>query len=646
MVINWDGMEADCHRMYVQENKNLKEVIGYWEQRGFTASPRAYNLQFKRWNFPLKQHPVYKNEALIARVKELWDTNHDQTDMLEVLHAEGFSIRNRELINLRHRHRWTFRAPTTGSKQSQADGATTKPPKKRKKQKPQVVYSNSLIDQLANAIMQGNSSGAESEEETEPDAEAAEVTPAPTVAVPVEEAVDEEKAARLRLRQEQLIAESEEKWRAGKRRRRTQAWACLPADAPDAPPRFPSETTIDECKAQLNLDNTQYKAMRERFQSICEEQDVTKKTVAGPEMWASLVQRLIRENPHLSDTFKDDSAVLEQSDAMWKPKDSKSLSLDVICQDVTKSMRVMNSRMGVSEVKDILGLNPQQTRQARTEFISILQADHFTNKFLAGPEHWNELKRRWVQGSNDLPKLLDVEDASEQQDSRKLRALEVLARTAMRQFRAVERTSGQRPKQVHQGPGPGPAKSSGPPTSARRKRGRVGKTATSAATELSNTLPPSTTESPTQAQASTSLQSHTEGNDSFSPGQSLQFNSNAYIPVMPAQPPILESGPLAIYFRLHALSSTPYRSKSVWLSILENGTLAEVKSLAMREHPGTTVVRLEGLIMHEHGEAGREIAISIGDDAELSAFLGHVNGGKVTFVVLLSAAGNDGFFLR
>lgn len=36
MVYNWDGKEAECHRLYVQERRSLDEVKEYWEQRGFT----------------------------------------------------------------------------------------------------------------------------------------------------------------------------------------------------------------------------------------------------------------------------------------------------------------------------------------------------------------------------------------------------------------------------------------------------------------------------------------------------------------------------------------------------------------------------------------------------------------------------------
>lgn len=42
MVYNWDDKEAECYRLYVEEKRNLDEVIAYWEARGFT--PRYVSL--------------------------------------------------------------------------------------------------------------------------------------------------------------------------------------------------------------------------------------------------------------------------------------------------------------------------------------------------------------------------------------------------------------------------------------------------------------------------------------------------------------------------------------------------------------------------------------------------------------------------
>ncbi|EOA91396.1 uncharacterized protein SETTUDRAFT_18092 [Exserohilum turcica Et28A] len=103
MVYSWDDKEAVCYRLYVEERRSLEEVISYWEARGFTPSKRAFQTQFKRWDFPSKQNPAHKNPALVARLHQLWEQNYTQKDMVDTLQAEGFSINDRELLRLRLR---------------------------------------------------------------------------------------------------------------------------------------------------------------------------------------------------------------------------------------------------------------------------------------------------------------------------------------------------------------------------------------------------------------------------------------------------------------------------------------------------------------------------------------------------------------
>jgi hypothetical protein len=100
---------------------------------------------------------------------------------------------------------------------------------------------------------------------------------------------------------------------------------------------------------------------------------------------------------------------------------------------------------------------------------------------------------------------------------------------------------------------------------------------------------------------------------------------------------------LPVYFRLHAHSSTPFPAKTVWLSILHAPSVAELRNLAMREHPGTVVLRLEGVVVYRQDGGEREVAVEVGDDGEVGAYLGHVREarGKAVFVVLLG--GGEGF---
>lgn len=63
----------------------------------------------QRWAFPSKQNPAHRNDALVARTRELWEKNTTQKDMVGILQAEGFTVTERELMRLRSKHRLLLR---------------------------------------------------------------------------------------------------------------------------------------------------------------------------------------------------------------------------------------------------------------------------------------------------------------------------------------------------------------------------------------------------------------------------------------------------------------------------------------------------------------------------------------------------------
>jgi hypothetical protein len=562
--------------------------------------------------------------------------------MVDTLQNEGFPINDRELIRLRLRLKLLLResVPRPRRKRSAEEGVQ----KKSKKKLSRTIPGRGLINQLGNAILADESSSDETEGEVPvQEHDAGETTlavqsVATTQPEPVTDTEDTplstEEALRKQLRQAQLQNESDEKWRTRKRRRRTRGWAGLPADAPGEPPRFPSETTIDEAKAYLGLDNDMYRDVRDRFLQICKEQDVTKKTIAGPTKWAEIVRQLINESQHLSAVFQQEPDVLSNIDALFRPKGQRALSIDVICMDVTKRLRTMDSRMTLADVKNILALNPEQTRQVRSAFAAKLKADHFTNKHEAGEQHWADLKTAWVNESELLARVLSAGEADPDY-ARKLRAIEVLARDVMkRQQQEKTAIDPSRKKQVHQGPGPGPARPivvPQPPTSHTRSQrpeppsssqtAYDNMTALASAADLQ--IDPSLLLAASDA-ATPNYQPYTyQDQASFRPAAQPSYSEPLYAP-SPSQP-------LPIYFRLHPHSSTSFPAKTVWLSILHTVSVAEIRQLAAREHPGAAVLKIEGVVLA--GE--REVVVEIGDDGELGAYLGHVGKGKATFVVLL-----------
>lgn len=375
---------------------------GYICSHVLACSKRAFQTQFKRWGFPSKQNPAHKNVQLVARIKQLWESNTTQRDMLRILNDEGFQIKERELMRVRAKNRWLLRVPNGMKLQAVMHSQIQQPEDEGLLALQQEVYKNEEVP-----FVDGESLPSQS------------VIHNPISTTGASSEFVEKRKERL----DRLKTESAERWAARKRRRRTREWAGLPADPP-GPPRFPSETTIDESKRYLGLDNSLYRDVRDQFQKICEESGFIKKTVAGPERWQAAKNRLIEESQHLRHVFQSDPNQL----------DAKTLALDVVCTDVTKRMRTLETRMTIAEAKNILGINPEESRQVRNAFYNMLKSDHFTSKLEAGDGHWTALKDRWIEDSEILQRIISP-GAADPQHCRKVKALEVLCRDVMKRLR-------------------------------------------------------------------------------------------------------------------------------------------------------------------------------------------------------------------
>lgn len=590
------------------EHSALRRINSYRK----SYSKRAFQTQFKRWQFPSKQHPAHKNAALVARVKELWDANTSQREMLRILNEEGFDIKERELMRVRAKNRWLLRVPN-GMKSKKRDA------------------DQDVINQLQAALYPDRQDG-----EVEEEAEDGTSMPAskPTRARADSPPLSPEVLAKRQERLAKLQAESAERWETRKRRRRTRGWAGLPADPP-GPPRFPSETTIDESKAFLSLDNRLYRDVRSRFQRICEEADIIKKTIAGPERWEAAKDRLIQESSHLQTVFWGNE----------ENQEAKKLALDVICSDVTKRMRTLERRMTIAEAKNALGVNPEESRQLRNAFYQVLKADHFTSKLEAGEEHWKELKQQWINSSELLQNIINTGDADPQY-TEKVKAMEVLCRDVMKRLRD---------DQTKRDP-------------TRKKKFDTNFNAAdmgipdfnNVANDFQPTPHDALIQAATQAQAQVQRQPQREIQTQPRHGQMLMDQNdmqidpslllaaandpslmgdrgmqNSYYPADPAQTAFSASpSSIAVYFRLLPTSDVQTASR-LWVSTLGSASVDELRQLATVKFPHTIAYRIEGVIKQPNGH---EMTLPIDQDEELEAYLAAINGVKPIFAVQLVTA--------
>ena len=665
MVYDWENKEEMCYRMYIEEKKSLEEIMEYMkEQHKFAPryanrrtspynnlsssvltfhSKRAFQTQFKRWEFPSKQNPAHKNAALVQRVKELWDCNTSQREMLRTLNEEGYDIKERELMRVRAKNRWLLRVPN-GMKSKKRDS------------------DQDVINQLQQALYpDGQLVDAEADDDAMPVLPALSVAKSNTTRDP-SPPLSPEVMAKRQERLSKLQAESAERWATRKRRRRTRGWAGLPADPP-GPPRFPSETTIDESKAFLSLDNRLYRDIRGRFQRICEEADIIKKTIAGPERWEAAKDRLVQESPHLQSVFWGNQ----------ENQEAKKLALDVVCSDVTKRMRTLERRMTIAEAKNALGVNPEESRQLRNAFYQTLKADHFTSKLEAGEEHWKELKQSWIDGSDLLQSILAPGDADPQHQE-KVKAMEVLCRDVMKRLRddQTKRDPTRKKKfdsnytapdsamPQFENPQDGNGFQPGPHDNLVHAASNVQVQSQAQAQSRAQARAQAQAR---QAQAQVQAHPHSQAmmdhsdmqidpslllaaaNDPslMSRGMQNQFSDQQYADqqyaaqaAQAAFPPSPSS--IAVYFRLHPASDIQASSR-LWVSTLSSISVEELRQLATVKFPGMIATRVEGVIGQPNGH---EMTLPIDQDEELEAYLQAISSVKPIFSVQLVAGWKSG----
>ena len=391
----------------------------------------------------------------------------------------------------------------------------------------------------------------------------------------------------------------------------------MPADPP-GPPRFPSETTLDEAKSFLGLDSARYRQVRHQFQEICEQDEIVKKTTAGSEKWQAAKDKLIHGNLHLHGIFFDDVTRLDQ----------KYLSLDVLCTDVTKRLRSAGQKMTLADAKNIVGVNPDESRRMRETFYDLLKANGFTTKLETGDEEWADIKRQWTEKSDIVRRVVARGEEDPAYDKKK-KALEIICRDVMKRLRDDQnRRNPSRKSQAHVEPGSesalgetqhdlhGPTPTSAIPNSPSR----------SVAQLLSSDLQidPSLLLAASDPSVTADIQAH----------EALQYADTTY----PNNPYAPQTGPVPVYFRLNPLSQTQHLQqpiKQLWLNTLTSGSLQELSELATKDFPNSIVTRIEGLVPDL---SGNDVPFILDHEDELGAYLAHITGGKATFSVTIAPA--------
>ncbi|TQV96230.1 d-lactate dehydrogenase protein [Cordyceps javanica] len=425
MVYDWDAHQETCYQLYIQEGRPLEDIMDHLRTvHAFCPSKRAFQTQFRRWNFPAKQRPAHKNDRLVARIKELWEKNLPQREMLRILNEEdGYDIKPRELMRVRTKNRWLLRVPN-------------------------VTTADAMLPGLPdNGEDHDNDDGTGDDDNDEDSGQRLDLI-----------ALNHSCASSTRNSSVDMVLQDSDGGNgtpaaaAGGRRSRRRARPggqdalALPTTA-SGNTRFPSEMTIDEARDILSLDTATYRTLRTNFQQICHEDNLSRKTEAGPERWAAAKQRLVGSLTALQRILWAGSSNAAAVGGAAHCFDQRQLALDVICTDVTKRLRTLETRMTLGEAKTVLGVNPAESRDMRAALHAVLSEARFASKSDATPQQWEGLKRQWARRAPRVRAILDDNDAStpsggadDEVRARLLRALETVASDVMKRLRDQRRS--------------------------------------------------------------------------------------------------------------------------------------------------------------------------------------------------------------
>ncbi|KAK5737802.1 hypothetical protein LTR17_006450 [Elasticomyces elasticus] len=592
---DWDDKRDVCYQLFVVEKKSPNEIVTHFANHfgvpeSELPSARLFRRQFtEKWQFPPRKPKLTPEDeaAIVSRIRSLWEQNLPVAQIRSTLDEEGWELGDNEFQRLRKGNGFTRRG-ATGAYDVSSPAGGAGPSKAKKRKRDDVVEEPGDTEWGAGPGPSTYHSHGLAPQEAERRAQ---------------------HLAKVQQDSDAALAKN-------KRRRRIRGYGHLPPDEPSLGPRYNSETTLDECKAFLHLDNETYMSLRSAYEQIAREMGIErKKTVRENGLWEASKERLVRESHHLSAVLHPLQPDLER----------KLTAIDVICADVTKRMRGEGKKMTVGEANNVLGLSPSGSKEVRRSFYNILVEDQYTTRLACGDAHWAELRQEWFDA---FPLLQQV---MYEMDPTRVKALEVLCRDACKRYNddSLKKDPTRRVyQQKLYGPGPGSAKAKPvvkPETAAQKKKreaavakkekdeAKVVKKEGKKVTKIHAKTPYAAGSQTQPINVDPSLTSTTNG-----------LISNPYTAGPPPEP-------IPAYFRLAPASQIIGNHPRLWLGKLTARTVAALHQAAASKAGAAKVTKVHGLIKNEEGT---EDSYQIDREDELDAYLGAA-GEKATFLVVL-----------
>lgn len=361
-----------------------------------------------------------------------------------------------------------------------------------------------------------------------------------------------------------------------------------------------------------------YREVRDRFRDICLDRAITKKSAAGPELWDAAKDTLIHEYTYLHQLF------LSSDPSLLAPL---QLSLDIICMDVTKHMRLQSKTMSLTEARNTLGLNPLESRVLKEKLIGILVANDFVNTYES--ENWGALREQWLDDTTVKQRIPAEEGPARE---RYLKAIQLICRDTLKRWREVNRMAKKAESQADDAVNT----VSTQVTDLTSTPAAVKKAATKKAARPAKAVSAQTTVHQARGGRQEEVQIDPSLLQAANTSSKLDDQTGLEQVGYPAPDAsdLTAEPPLAVYFRRPSPNTTA-GVPAVWLGALSCRTMTDLRRAALGPLGGQNmeIWKIEGVSLMSTGE---ELLYQIDQDDELQGYLLHSEGQKATFVVHLT----------
>ncbi|KAL7939472.1 hypothetical protein V8C35DRAFT_286741 [Trichoderma chlorosporum] len=397
MVYEWARHKEEIRRLYLDENRTLKEVQAHLETTyGFSPRYRAYQLQLKKWGFSKldagRQPRVREGDAdILSRLKKLWAQNMSRPQMVAELQKQGFQTTHLEVTKLCNANGLRMRQGPRGRARPVSDQSG--------RPRPPTDYFDPSFS--SNGIIQ---------------------------ALPAQPSSELARPSLVAAPTEPSNAQRQNKFRRDKT-------------------RFPSDMTVMDARHQLKISRSEFCPIRDDFLAICNSMGVRDKSKSR-EKWDDVKLRLMHKHPDLYPK-------------LWTPStgiETNQRAFDTLCMNILKVKRLTDNMMTQQDAKNVLKMNPTEAREARDVFYNLLTETGLDGESLRASlgrrsgkqqgERWKHLNSQW---GNRCPKIGQaLEKAAGHPDGPKIeKALRVLSGDVLK--RACEQRPSRQPKQQHLG---------------------------------------------------------------------------------------------------------------------------------------------------------------------------------------------------